>query len=61
MTGQVVGQRFKCPVIRQKRPVMTDDRTLFPALGGEPVPSPTKFFLGKTLIVGLEFEKNTFS
>ena len=37
MTGQVLCQNFKCLVIRQKRPVMTDDRTLFqplPAKGG---------------------------
>ena len=32
MTGQVLCQNFKCLVMRQKRPVMTDDRTLFPAL-----------------------------
>ena len=32
MTGQVLCQNFKCLVIRQKRPVMTDDRTLFPTL-----------------------------
>ena len=32
MTGQVLCQNFKCLVMRQKRPVMTDDRTLFPTL-----------------------------
>ena len=34
MTGQLLSQNFKCPVIGKKRPVMTDDRMLFPALHG---------------------------
>ena len=32
MTGQQLLQNFFCLVIGQKRPVMTDDRTLFPPL-----------------------------